>query len=344
MLRGMLNTPAAVREWRAPSPETFANEILNCGQPAVLRDVVGHWPAVRAGRESPQAITRYLRAFDNGSSAHTMVAAPSVRGRFFYNEELNGLNFEVSQQPLALSMQKFIELLDVRDPPALYVGALPTPHALPGFTRDNSLPLVAPGVVPRLWLSNRVTVQTHYDLSLNIACVLAGRRRFTLFPPEQLPNLYVGPLEFTLAGQPISMVRLDEPDLDRFPRFREAWQHAQSAELEPGDALFIPYMWWHHVESLSTFNVLLNYWWEDIPAWQGSPFEAMLHGLMSVRGLPPERRELWRKIFDHYVFQTGGDPVAHLAPSQRGIQGELTPQVAATIRHYLMNAMGSRMR
>jgi hypothetical protein len=340
----MLNPPAAVREWRAPTPEIFTNEILNSGQPAVLRDVVGHWPAVRAGRESPASITGYLRSFDNGSAAHTMVGAPSIRGRFFYNEALTGLNFEVSQQPLARSLQKLNELIEVRDPPALYVGALPTPQALPGFTRDNFLELVAPSVVPRLWLSNRVTVQTHYDLSLNIACVLAGRRRFTLFPPEQLPNLYVGPLEFTLAGQPISMVRLDEPDHERFPRFREAWQHAQSAELEPGDALFIPYMWWHHVESLSTFNVLVNYWWEDIPAWMGSPFEVMLHGLMAIRGLPPERRELWRTIFDHYVFQTGGDPVAHLAPAQRGIQGPLSPQLTATIRAYLINVLNSRNR
>ena len=70
----------------------------------------------------------------------------------------------------------------------------------------------------------------------------------------------------------------------------------------------------------------------------------MLHGLLSIRGLPPERRELWRLIFDHYVFQTQGDPVAHLEPAQRGIQGELTPQLAATMRAYLGNALGNRKR
>jgi hypothetical protein len=342
MLRGMLESPTPVREWHTVTPLVFQNEILTSGQPAVLRGVVSHWPAVRAGKESPRAFSDYLRALDVGTSAHTMFGEPGIRGRFFYNDDLTGVNFLTRQQPLSQSVEQLIGLMDTPEPPALYVGALPTPAALPGFAHANPLDLVPANVVPRLWLSNRVTVQTHYDLSFNIACVVAGRRRFTLFPPEQLPNLYVGPLEFTLAGQPISMVRLDQPDLERFPRFPEAWRHAQAAELEPGDALFIPYMWWHHVESLSAFNALLNYWWDDMPPWMGSAFEAMLHGVMSVRGLPPERRELWRKVFDHYVFQTGGDPVAHLHPSQRGVQGTPSPQVTATIRNYLVKVLGGR--
>jgi hypothetical protein len=331
-----------VREWRDVTPAVFRAEILESNQPAVLRDVVGHWPSVRAGRESPQAMARYLLGFGGQGAAEVMQGDPSIGGRFFYNEDLTGLNFQRRAQPLARSLAQLIELIDSPDPPALYVGAVPAPAAMPGLARDNVLDLVAPHVVPRLWLSNRVTVQTHYDLSFNIACVLAGRRRFTLFPPEQLVNLYVGPLEFTLAGQPISMVRLDEPDLARYPKFSEAWKHAQSAELGPGDALFIPYMWWHHVESLATFNVLFNYWWDDLPPWQGSPFEAMLHALLSVRTLPPARRELWRQIFDHYVFQTGGNPVEHLAPEQQGVQGPMTPQLAERMRAHLAGMLSRR--
>ncbi len=339
----MLNeSPAQMREWHSVSPATFKNEILPQGLPAVLRGAVAHWPAVRAGRESPPAMAQYLLGFDAQASADTMFGDPSIGGHFFYNDDLTGLNFQRRPQPLAQSLEQLISLIESPAPPALYVGAVPTPATLPGFARDNTLDLVAPNVVPRLWLSNRVTVQTHYDLSFNVACVLAGRRRFTLFPPEQFVNLYVGPLEFTLAGQPISMVRLHDPDHERFPKFREAWRHAQVAELEPGDALFIPYMWWHHVESLSPFNVLFNYWWDDLPPWTGSPFEAMIHGLMSVRTLPPERRELWRKMFDHYVFKTDGDPVAHLTPRQRGIQGPMTPQLAELIRTHLANLFSRR--
>ena len=214
--------------------------------------------------------------------------------------------------------------------------------SMPGFTRDNGMPLVDATAVPRVWICNRVSVQTHYDISNNIACVVAGRRRFTLFPPEQLVNLYVGPLEFTLAGQPISMVRLDQPDFERFPRFREALATAQFAELEPGDALFVPYMWWHHVESRERFNVLVNYWWDETPPWQGSPFEALLHGIMAVKSLPPAKREIWRKVFEHYVFQDGGDPVAHLTQRQRGIQGPASQQLAEVIRAQLIHTLSRR--
>ena len=215
---------------------------------------------------------------------------------------------------------------------------------MPGFTRENALSLIDPAVVPRVWIGNRVTVQTHYDVSYNMACVIAGRRRFTLFPPEQLTNLYVGPLEFTLAGQPISMVRLDAPDHERYPRFRAALATAQAADLEPGDALFIPYMWWHHVESLEPFNVLVNYWWDDSPPWNGSPFEALCHALMSVHSLPPHKRAIWEKVFQHHVFEESGEATAHLPPQRRGIQGPLDQRLAAHIRAWLLRAMGPRQR
>jgi len=271
-----------------------------------------------------------------------MFGDPSIRGRFFYNDELTGHNFQRRPQRIVDSLERLLALLEHPDPESLYVGAVPTPASMPGFTRDNTLPLADASAVPRVWICNRVTVQTHYDISQNIACVVAGRRRFTLFPPEQLVNLYVGPLEFTLAGQPISMARLDQPDFEKFPRFRAALESASYAELEPGDALFVPYMWWHHVESRERFNVLVNYWWEDTPAWQGSPFEALLHAILSIKSLPPERRALWRTVFDHYIFQTGGDPVAHLTPRQQGIQGPPTPQLAELLRAQLLHVLSRR--
>jgi hypothetical protein len=335
--------PPAVREWRDVNPTVFREEILVSRQPALLRGLVAHWPAARAGHESPAAMANYLRGYDAGTSADTMLGDPAIRGRFFYNDALTGLNFENRRQRLAQSLDQLIELIDAPSPPALYVGALPVDTALPGFARENPLALLDPRVVPRLWLSNRVTVQTHYDLSYNIACVIAGRRRFTLFPPEQLENLYVGPLEFTLAGQPISMVRLDAPDHERFPAFREAWNHAQVAELEPGDALFIPYMWWHHVESLEPFNALINYWWDDSPPWAGSPFEALIHAIMSVHSLPAHKREIWRKVFEHHVFDEDA-ATRHLEPRQRGIQGELDPRVASHVRAWLLRALAPRQR
>ncbi|MFX7984900.1 cupin-like domain-containing protein, partial [Acinetobacter baumannii] len=88
--------------------------------------------------------------------------------------------------------------------------------------------------------------------------VAAGRRRFTVFPPEQLPNLYLGPLDPTPAGQPVSLVDFHQPDFERFPRFRDALAAGEAAELAPGDAVYIPSMWFHHVEGLAPVNLLIN--------------------------------------------------------------------------------------
>jgi len=60
-----------------------------------------------------------------------------------------------------------------------------------------------------------------------------GRRRFTLFPPEQIANLYVGPLDFAPTGAAMSMVNLRNPDFARHPRFKEALAATQVAELGP---------------------------------------------------------------------------------------------------------------
>jgi hypothetical protein len=331
-----------VREWRDVSAALFRDEIQPSQQPAVIRGAVRDWPAVHAGLESPRSLANYLRGFDTGASCEVMFAEPSIGGRFFYNDDLTGYNFERRPERIAGILDRLLGLIDVDSPPAVYLGSVPMPASLPGFARDNASKLLDPGIIPRLWLGNRVTVQTHYDVSSNLACVVAGRRRFTVFPPEQISNLYVGPLEFTLAGQPISMVRLENPDHERYPRFRSALAQAQVADLEPGDALFIPYMWWHHVQSLDAFNALVNYWWDDSPPWNGSPFEALCHSIMAVHSLPPHKRAIWHKVFEHHVFEADGDPVAHLPPARRGIQGRLDQRIAAHIREWLLQALSRR--
>ena len=163
-----------------------------------------------------------------------------------------------------------------------------------------------------IWIGNRTVIPAHYDLPDNLACVAAGRRRFTLFPPEQLRNLYVGPLDFTPAGQAVSLVDLHQPDLARYPRFAEALAQAQSAELEAGDALFIPSMWWHHVEGLTPFNILVNYWWRQSPGWMDTPFNTLLLALLTMRELPPAQRAAWQELFRHYVFDSDSSEAAHI--------------------------------
>ena len=338
----MNSEPAPIAQWHGVTPAQFQQEIVPAGVPAVMRGVVGQWPAVAAGRASPAAMANYLAAFASGTPVHLMVGDPAIGGRFFYNESLTGVNFNNVSTPLPDVLASLLKALDAPAPPALYAGAISIPAQLPGFARENGFDLLNPAIEPKIWLGNRVTVATHFDMSYNVACVVAGRRRFTLIPPDQLENMYVGPLEFTLAGPPVSMVRLEAPDFEKFPRFRDALAAAQFAELEPGDALFIPYMWWHHVESRDRFNVLVNYWWDEVPAWQSSPFLALMLAIHAVRNLPPEHRQIWRQRFEHYVFSGGEEALAHLTENQRGLQGVPSKQKAEVMRNYIARMLATR--
>jgi hypothetical protein len=154
--------------------------------------------------------------------------------------------------------------------------------------------------------------------------VAAGKRRFTLFPPEQIKNLYVGPIDFTPAGQPISLVDLRSSDLKRFSNHPKALGHALSVELGPGDAIFIPTSWWHHVESLSPFNVLINYWWSGNYVSSALPFPMLMHALQVFKTMPIEQQRAWKAMLEHYLFENDYDPAEHIPTESRGILGNPT--------------------
>lgn len=319
--------------------ERFREEIVPGGLPVLLKAAVSDWPAVRAGRASPEDAIEYLKRFDRGHPVETILGRPEIGGRFFYNDTLDGLNFAQMPERISVTVDRILGARGQAAPPSFYIQAASIKDYLPGFEAENPLPLLERPPPPRIWIGNRLTVQTHFDLRENLACCVAGRRRFTVFPPEQTPNLYPGPFELTLSGPPVSMVRLEDPDLERYPKFETARAHALRAELEPGDLLYLPYFWWHHVEALDDLNVLVNYWWNDAEPDLGSPFDALLHAILAVRDLPERQLTAWRMMFEHYAFGENGDPVAHLPAPARGALGPHDKPMRQTIRMRLLAAL-----
>lgn len=333
--------PAAkpVRELTGLRPADLGPAILASTEPLLLRGLVADWPAVAAARTSPQAAIAYLRRWYVDATVNAMLGAPEIDGRFFYNEALDGFNFQSMRVRLDAVLDELEKHLANPTPPAIYVGSTTIDGALPGFRNENDVDLGPSDPLASIWIGNRTRISAHYDLPDNLACIGAGRRRFTLFPPGQQRNLYVGPIDLTPAGQPISLVDFKHPDPERFPRFAQALEHAQVADMEPGDAIFVPSMWWHHVEALDGFNVLVNYWWRQSPDWMDTPNNALMHALMTVRDLPPAQRAAWAELFRHYVFEADADTAAHIPPAARGLLAPFDDNASRMVRAQLLKRL-----
>ncbi|WP_342119590.1 cupin-like domain-containing protein [Pseudoduganella sp. OTU4001] len=335
----MLPNAKPLRELHGITPSDINDDLLTSTQPLVLRGLLSRWPAVQAGRQGAASADAYLRRFYRDATVGAMLGTRDIGGRFFYNEDLSGFNFASVRARLDDVLLEMEGHRDNPHPPAIYVGSTTVETALPGYREENPLDLGARDALMSVWIGNQTRIAAHYDLPDNLAVVTAGRRRFTLFPPQQLPNLYVGPIDFTPAGQPISLVDLHQPDLERFPRFIEAWRHALVAELEPGDAIFIPSMWWHHVEALEAFNVLVNYWWRQSPDYMDTPTNALMLSLLSIRDLPPEQRQVWQDIFRHYVFEPGEQTAGHIPPQSRRVLGPIGDDASRMLRAQLLRKL-----
>jgi len=331
-----LPAPQPIRELSDIDRARFDSEIRPARVPVVLRGLARDWPAVQAGRTSPEEAIAYLKRFTRPDPVPAILGAPEIDGLFFYTPDLKALNFQRGQTPLDPFLDRLLRDQQAERPYAMAIQSIAIPESLPGFAEANRIDLVDATVVPRLWAGNRIRVATHYDLKENVGVVIAGRRRFTLFPPDQIANLYVGPFDLTPAGTPISLVELARPDLDRFPRFAQAMAHAQSAVLEPGDAIYIPFHWWHAVDSLEPVSAFVNYWWDPASPDLAGSYDALLLALLSLRGLPEDQKEVWRMLFDHYVFGANGDPAAHLPEDVKGVLGPITPQKVARMKATLI--------
>jgi hypothetical protein len=304
---------ARVEELSGATPEAFRAEIARHGRPLVLRGAVSDWRLVEQARRSPEALVEYLIERVSSELVDTVIAPPETRGRLLYEEDFSDLNHRRSLEKLPNVLRGLLKQMAEPEPVGISIQGISAAEHFRGLEQDISTDLVPPGTEPRLWIGNAVTVAPHFDAADNLACVAAGRRRFVLFPPDQVGNLYVGPFDLTPAGVPVSTVPLDAPDLGRWPRYANALAAAQVAELEPGDAIHIPYLWWHGVQSLEPLNMLVNYWWYGDEIAAQHPFGALLRTCHALfQDMPAEHRAAWRGLYDHYVFADDAALFDHL--------------------------------
>jgi hypothetical protein len=334
----MTRAPREISGPALASPEQFLREVVEPCQPVVLRQLVADWPVVRAGTQSPVALRDYLARFDNGTQTEAFFGRPDIAGKYFYAEGFKGFNFERRRARFGEVVSAIVAAGERPESGSVYLGSLPLELFLPGFAAENVIRILSPRIGGRIWLGTASNVSPHYDAMDNVACVVAGARRFTLYPPEAISHLYVGPIDNTMAGQPVSLAASGAPDDERYPLFRDVRDQALTAELHPGDALYLPKLWWHKIEATAPVNGLVNYWWDAASAGPDAPYTAMLLAMITIAERPPAERRAWQAFFDHYVFRTRGHPLAHLPPEHHGLLGPLKDnygKIRARVLHLL---------
>jgi len=307
-------------------------------RPFVVRGMIADWPLVQAGQRSAAAARRYILDHRRDVPFTVSVGANGSDGRLFYDAAM-AMNFATVKARLDEVFAHIDTSERSGDPRPIYLASIDMQGYFDGLHEANHVDLGDRAPLASIWMGTRTRIAAHNDVPDNLACVAVGRRRFTLFPREQFRNLYLGPIDNTPAGRAVSMVDFHAPDFTAHPKFRDALRHAQVAELEAGDALYIPAMWWHHVEGLATFNVLVNYWWRTTPRWLGQPQDALNHAILAVRDLPEDQKRHWREMFDHYVFDNDEATTAHIPEQARSILSTLTAESAGRLRAFLLRAL-----
>lgn len=306
--------------------------------PFVVRGLARDWPLVKAGKRSAREARDYIARYARNRPFTVSIGRPGDDGRLFYDDEMD-MNFRTGTGALADIFKGLDDNEGRSDLPPVYLASVDMHQFFDGLHEANCIDLGDRAPLASIWIGTPTRIAAHNDFPDNLACCAVGKRRFTIFPPEQFRNLYLGPIDNTPAGRAVSMVDFHAPDFERFPRFADALEAARVVELEAGDAVFVPSMWWHHVEGLAPFNVLVNYWWRETPRWLGQPQDALNHAIMSIRDLPEASKAIWRDLFNYYVFENDEGVVAHIPEGKRGILDPLNPESAGRLRAFLTRSI-----
>lgn len=324
------------------TPDTIPfDDLFAANGPVLLPGLVKHWPLVQAAGNSPQAVMSSLQEHDAGHPFLAYRGAPNISARFGYNATATGFNFTSERVTLPQVFDDIRRQWQNHEHDYVYVNSLKLTDGFPALAGTHTLNFSHPEFtqnqpVAKIWLGTESVAAAHFDQPRNLACCVQGKRRFTLFAPDQVDNLYPGPLHPTPGGQVVTMANLGNPDLTRFPRLEQALDAAIIVDMQPGDALYYPSMWWHEVEAFDRFNVMINFWWMSHKQYTGNPMDVLLHGMMSLRDKPENEKQAWKALFDYYVFGDASRVTAHLPEPSHGPLGPMDDSTARRLRAMLL--------
>ena len=244
-----IKTENAIKILTSPSLEYFRKNHYSEKIPVVLKGGIDYWPAMSNRRWTPEYIQH-------------------VAGCRTVPIEIGSQYTDENWTQSLMSINSFIDTYISNQPStpniAAGVGYL-AQHQLfdqiPELRRDISIPAYccvgeSDDVDINAWFGPAGTISPlHTDPKHNILAQVVGRKYIRLYADKFTDLVY--PHQGILSNT--SQVDIEDPDLEKFPRFKEA--PYMDCILEPGEMLYIPPKCWHYVRSLSiSFSV--SFWWE----------------------------------------------------------------------------------
>ena len=225
-------SPLPRRPW--PGREEFEERYWAGSRPVVFKGLVSRWRAMQAWAPD-RLVERFGDAqvdvaigrasdpdYDQHTARHTQrMTLREFVGRIQAAGESNDLYMVANHRNLLRELGPLLEDVEL---PADVIRA----------------ESAAPGAA--FWLGPAGTVTPrHHDTSNPLFCQVVGRKAFRLVAPTETRL-------FDEARAMYAAVDPERPDLARFPWWPEVRQ--LSEVIEPGEALFLPAGWWHHVRAL----------------------------------------------------------------------------------------------
>ncbi|KAH0552061.1 bifunctional peptidase and arginyl-hydroxylase JMJD5 [Cotesia glomerata] len=235
-----------IKKYKSPSMETFYRDIFKCKVPAVLEECISHWKALTAWKDP-----NYLIKIGG------MRTVPIEIGSSYTEDDW-------SQQLVTLS--EFIKSHVAKKNDTIgYLAQHQLFEQIPELKNDFSIPDYCNFVDEdkentevdiNAWFGPKGTVSPlHYDPRDNLLCQVFGHKQIILYHPEDSKYLYT--YDTRLLSNTAQVNPLN-PDYNKFPEFKNA--KGFMCYLKPGQALYIPPKWWHHVVSLSP-SFSISFWW-----------------------------------------------------------------------------------
>jgi lysine-specific demethylase 8 len=213
------------------SPKDFKREYIDANSPLLMRKVTANWPAMKKW------------SFD-------FFASLSLPKRVFL--EMNNV-LQGGGQYEVMEYGDYIRRIaddNGQNTPKGYLSVFKVFTAFPELRSDVDFSLLSQFKVKNTakgWIGPAGTVTGyHVDWGDNVLAQICGRKEVRLVSPQDSKYMY--PSKRFDQGTMSSEMDVDNYDADRFSLFAKATEYR--VIIHPGEMLFIPRGWWHHVRSL----------------------------------------------------------------------------------------------